>query len=323
MRKIEISVIVPIYKVEKYIRRCINSIIDQSFQDIEIILVDDGSPDLCPKICDEYKEKDSRISVIHQKKLGLSAARNSGIKIAKGKYLVFIDSDDYIDHDMLKYLYSGMKDYNADIVCCGYTAIYDNGKKEKITIPNKNCVYNKEEALKILMCNGFIDVVAWNKLYKKELFNNILYPVGKLYEDMLTTYKLVSKSNIVVLKPETKYFYCKRSDSIGGNGFSKNTLKLLDACDEVYEFISKNYGSNNELEISRIQWYIVVLNKMILSEKIDDKLLKKINNMISNNFGIILKNKRIGIIRKLQIVLLQINIHAYSYVYKKYVGKNR
>lgn len=323
MKKIEISVIVPIYKVEKYLKRCVNSIINQSFRDIEIILVDDGSPDSCPQICDEYKEKDNRISVIHQKNLGLSAARNSGIKIAKGKYLVFIDSDDYIDYDMLKYLYNGMKDYNADIVCCGYTAIYDNGKKEKITIPNKDCIYNKEEALRILMCNGFIDVVAWNKLYKKELFNDIVYPVGKLYEDMLTTYKLISKSKTIVLKPESKYFYCKRSDSIGGNEFSPNTLKLLEACDEVYEFVSKNYGSNDELEISRIQWYIVVFNKMILSEKIDNNLLKKIKKMISNSFGIILKDKKIGIIRKLQIILLKTNVHAYSYLYKKYISKNR
>ena len=148
---IKISVIVPIYKVEKYLRRCIDSIINQTFKNIEIILVNDGSPDNCPKICEEYKNKDNRIIIINQENQGLSVARNSGIRIARGQYLVFIDSDDYIEEDMIEYLYEGIVKYDVDISCCGYVAVYDNGIKEKITVPSEDTIYKKEEALNILL----------------------------------------------------------------------------------------------------------------------------------------------------------------------------
>lgn len=320
---IKISVIVPIYKVEKYLRRCIDSIINQTFKNIEIILVNDGSPDNCPKICEEYKNKDNRIVIVNQENQGLSAARNSGIRIARGKYLVFIDSDDYIEEDMIEYLYEGIVKYDVDISCCGYVAVYDNGTKEKITVPSQDTIYKKEEALNILLLNGYIDVVAWNKLYKKELFNNILYPTGKLYEDMLTTYKIISKSNKILLRPKEKYFYCKRNDSIGGNQFSNKTLELLKACDEVYDFVVKKYKTTSILEIARIQWYIVVWNKMILSNKFDKNLLSKIRKMIYKNIFNIIFSKELNNVRKFQLLLLFLNKYVYKFCYKRFIKTNR
>ena len=320
---IKISVIVPIYKVEKYLRRCIDSIINQTFKNIEIILVNDGSPDNCPKICEEYKNKDNRIIIINQENQGLSAARNSGIRIARGQYLVFIDSDDYIEEDMIEYLYEGIVKYDVDISCCGYVAVYDNGIKEKITVPSEDTIYKKEEALNILLLNGYIDVVAWNKLYKKELFNNILYPTGKLYEDMLTTYKLISVSDKILLRPKEKYFYCKRNDSIGGNQFSNKTLELLKACDEVYNYVAKEYKATPILEIARIQWYVVVWNKMILSNEFDKNLLSKIRKMIYKNIFNIVFSKELNNVRKFQLLLLFLNKCVYKFCYKRFIKTNR
>jgi glycosyltransferase involved in cell wall biosynthesis len=211
-------VVVPIYKVEKYIDKCINSIINQTYKNLEIILVDDGSPDNCPQICDEYAKKDNRIKVIHKENGGLSDARNRGIKEARGEYIGFVDSDDYIDDGMYEYLYNLIKKHNAEISICGFKEVDENGKaiKEK----KSECIneYSSIEALEILAEDIIITNHAWNKLYKRELFvkNSIEYPVGKIMEDISTTYKLFEESNRIVLGDEIQYYYLIRETSISG-----------------------------------------------------------------------------------------------------------
>lgn len=323
MNKYKVTVVVPIYNVEKYLRRCIDSIINQTMREIEIILVDDGAIDNSGNICDEYAKIDKRIKVIHQKNAGLSAARNSGIKIATAQYICFIDSDDYIEEDMIEYLYKGAEKYNSDIACCGFSNIYENGVIEKVTIPTKEIIFSTQEALNIHLFSGYIDVVAWNKLYKTKLFKDILYPEGYLYEDMLTTYKLLSKAEKISLHPDSKYFYCKRKTSIGGSSFSPKTLNLVNACDECVNFVLKNYPNSKDIKVSKIQWYIVVLNKMIVSNEIDYNFLKEIRKMIKKYIILILNNKYLNKTRKIQIIILLINYKLYSYLYKKFILKNR
>ncbi len=323
MNENKVTVVLPIYNVEKYLDRCINSVINQTFKNLEIILVNDGSTDNCLKICEKYKNIDDRIIIINQRNKGLSAARNSGIIKATSKYICFIDSDDYIEKDMIEYLYNGMKRYNSQITCCGFTNIYENGIKEKITRPKKAIVYTKEEALDIHLISGYIDVVAWNKLYDIELFKNVKYPEGLLYEDMLTTYKLIYNSNKVVLLPESKYYYCKRSSSIGGADFSEKTLKLIEACDEVYNFITQNYKRCKNIKIAIIQWYIVVFNKMIISNYENNKILRKIKKYIINNFYYILISNKISLKRKFQIFLILFETKLYKNIYKKFIEKYR
>lgn len=319
----KVTVVVPVYNVENYLNRCINSIINQTLKEIEIILVDDGSTDKSGEICDEYLKKDNRIKVIHQKNLGLSAARNSGIKIAKSDYICFIDSDDYIETDMLAYLYKKALEYKSDIACCGFSNIYENGRKEKVTIPDGDMTFSTEEALDIHLLSGYIDVVAWNKLYKTSLFKEIKYPEGMLYEDMLTTYRLIDTAKLISLHSDSKYFYCKRKNSIGGTDFSEKTLRLLNACDQVLEYVLEKYPHLENIKVSRIQWYMVVLNKMIISNKIDKKLVKRIKKMIIKDKKIILKNKYLNNIRKYQILLLLINYKIYGFFYKKFILKYR
>ena len=184
-----VSVIIPVYKVEKYLERCVESVQKQTFQNLEIILVDDGSPDLCGAMCDEMAKTDPRIKVIHKNNGGLSDARNVGIEMASGNYIVFVDSDDWLDLDMIALLYRVLKKYNADIAECSYRNICTDRIEEET-----NCSAKVVEGDRILALEAMLDwrwfkPVAWNKLYKRDVLGDIRYPKGKLHEDEYTTYK--------------------------------------------------------------------------------------------------------------------------------------
>ena len=213
-----ISVIIPIYKVEKYLEKCIQSIIAQTYNNLDIILVDDGSPDNCGNIIEEYRKKDKRIRTIHQDNGGLSDARNSGIKIANGKYILCIDSDDWIENNMIEVLYKNIIDNNADISICEFIEEDDEGKMiSHKNYNNKIEIFRKKEAIKKLIEQDIITNHAWNKLYKTKLFDNVEYPKGQLMEDISTTYKLFEKSEKIVYQNTPLYHYIQRGTSILGN----------------------------------------------------------------------------------------------------------
>lgn len=240
----KISVIVPVYKVEEYLDRCINSILNQTFKKFELILVDDGSPDKCGLICDKYAQKDSRIKVIHKDNEGLSAARNSGIEIAKGEYIAFVDSDDYIDKRMYEELYNVAINNKSDIVICDYQKIYSNNESDNCKSVNTYKVENlsKTQALSRLYdADSSAYIVAWNKLYKKSLFDKLRYPIGRLYEDEFITYKLLYYSNNITYLPLKLYYYMQREGSItSSKKESKERLDVIVAFKERLEFIYEN-----------------------------------------------------------------------------------
>ena len=187
-QKDKITIVVPVYKVEKYLRRCIESILQQTYKNIEIILVDDGSPDNCGKICDEYKEKDNRIIVIHKENGGLSDARNAGIDIATGKYIAFIDSDDYVANNFISSLYDVCIKNECEIAQCKFKRVTEDYKEEQKEISETTILDGKSAIKEIYGQNDVYTIVAWNKLYLKNLFNDIRYTVGKIHEDESTTY---------------------------------------------------------------------------------------------------------------------------------------
>ena len=190
--KDKISVVVPIYNVEKYLEKCIKSILNQTYNNLEIILVNDGSTDNCLNICKKFEKIDKRIFVINKENGGLSEARNYGIDKATGKYITFVDSDDYIDEDYLEFLYKNLIINNCDISICNPRIVYEDGGKSrtlyKYCFP-QNIVLEGEKALEMMLYQKKFDNSAWGKLYKINLFDEIRYPVGKLYEDIATTYK--------------------------------------------------------------------------------------------------------------------------------------
>ena len=221
-----ISIIVPVYKVEAYLEKCINSILNQTLSDFELILVDDGSPDSCPAICDEYAMKDSRIKVIHKENGGLSDARNAGIEIATGKYLGFVDSDDYIAPDMYESLYTIITENNCDMAIC-QAAVVQEGEDAIYEDSNEAYVFESKDALYQMISKKLFTVNTWNKLYKRKLFENIRFPKGMLYEDLATTYKLISLSDKVVYSPMKKYAYLQRQGSIMNvTGYKVKTDKI-------------------------------------------------------------------------------------------------
>ena len=234
-----ISIIIPVYKVEIYLEKCIQSVINQTYENLQIILVDDGSPDNCGKICDEYAKKDHRIEVIHNSNGGLSDARNKGLEIAKGEYIGFVDSDDYIEADMYEVLYNLLKQYNADVSICNFYTV----SQGKISIKNADNginEYNRIEILKEILLDKNIQSYAWNKLYKKELFDEIKYPIGKKYEDIGTTFYLLEKCNKVVVTGKSEYYYINRQDSIVNNVTESTITDYIELIMQRYDYIEEN-----------------------------------------------------------------------------------
>jgi len=239
MEKDLISVIVPVYKVEKYLEKCIESIIKQTYTNLQIILVDDGSPDNCGKICDEYAKKDSRIEVIHKINGGLSDARNVGINRANGRYIGFVDSDDYIKEDMYEKLINLIKEYDADISICNLYDVID-GKEYVRNKDNGIHEYSRIDILKEILLDKNIQSYAWNKLYKKELFDEIKYPIRKKYEDIGTTFYLFEKCNKIVVTSEPEYYYLKRADSLVNNVTESTILDYTEIIIQRYLYIKQN-----------------------------------------------------------------------------------
>lgn len=235
-----VSIIVPVYKVEDYLPRCVDSILHQTYENIELILVDDGSPDSCGDMCEQYKIKDSRVKVLHKENGGLSDARNEGINLASGKYITFIDSDDWVAEDYIECLYDLLVKKAADISVCNFIRT----ETEVIDLSNIQDIIYEFTNLKALekLCGEFYEelTISCGKLYKAELFKDIRFPVGKIHEDEFTTYKLLYKAEKIALTNEVLLYYWQRPDSIMGEGFKiKNRLHALEAFEERADFFHK------------------------------------------------------------------------------------
>lgn len=319
MIKPKISVIVPVYNVEKYLNKCIDSILEQTFKDMEIILINDGSTDNSKNICNTYKQKDNRIKVIHKENGGLSDARNVGIDISTGEYIAFIDSDDWVEKTMLEYLYNLGNINNADIVQGDYIEAYD-----------ENCTINKvsEEIIKY-DSQHILDelygekctktVVVWNKIYKRELFKEIRFPKGKLHEDEFTTYKLFHRANLIIDTNKTIYYYRQREGSITNSCFNIRHLDQLDAIKERKEyFIENRLDKLADKTENKLFWQTKDIYFKIYISEIRDKdlILKKLEKEMRKNYFGVIKNKEITLKSKLISTLITLNIKLFCKLYE-------
>lgn len=291
MQSPEISIIVPVYKVEKYLSKCVDSILAQTFTDFELILVDDGSPDSCGKICDEYALKDSRIKVIHKENGGLSDARNAGIAVAKGEYLGFVDSDDYIAPDMYELLYRLIRENDADISICD-AVLVDEETEVNYVDSEKKYILERESALKEMIFKRLFAVNAWNKLYKKELFSDTLYPKGMLYEDLAITYKLIDKTKRLVYIPAKKYAYVQRKGSImNQTGYKVKVDKVLIVREMIEHFNMRSCFT--ELFAGMIRYLLNDIYKMASSGNLvqGQEYLRELEKVIKQHRSLIKVNK--------------------------------
>lgn len=281
-----ITVIVPVYNVEKYIDKCITSIICQDYTNLEIILVDDGATDLSGQICDNYAKDDNRIKVIHKTNGGLSDARNVAIDIMTGEYVVFIDSDDYIEKNYISYLYYLIIKYKAQISICNFKYVteagtsinkaYDSGMEKELS---------QRDAILELLCGKEINTSASMKLYKSDLFSDIRYPKGKLYEDISTTYKTFLKSDKIVYGDMSLYIYLCRDGSITKQTFSNKRMDAIENLKEMCYDIENAYPQFKEYCKSRLfSQYIsvyLVLKKSRFSIELEKQLFDEIRKMKS------------------------------------------
>ena len=236
-----ISVIVPIYNVEKYLARCVDSIVNQTYKNLEIILVDDGSPDRCPQMCDDYAKKDSRIKVVHKKNGGLSDARNAGMAVATGEYISFIDSDDYVSDDFFECLLDAMNKENSDIAECSVVKFYEDNRFDEFSDDLSVKTYDTQDAMSALIAENPFHQHVWNKLYKTELVKDIPYAVGKLNEDEFWTYRVFGRANKVARLNKTMYYYFQRSSSIMGVGYNIRRLDALEGKANRQKYIENNF----------------------------------------------------------------------------------
>lgn len=240
----KVSVIIPVYNIEAYLERCIKSIINQQYSNLEIILVDDGSTDSSPEICDSYAREDTRIKVIHKKNGGLADARNAGLDIVTGDYIAFIDSDDYIHKDMFQVMLKVLKENDLSIVECNYKktkASLDVSYYENTKDSSDVTIFSKRNAVVNAIMDHKLKNVVTNKLYKKELWEEMRYPKGKIFEDVAMTYKIINQCEHIGKIENAFYYYFQREDSIVNSSFSVNKLDHCTALLEILEFIEKEY----------------------------------------------------------------------------------
>ena len=285
-----ISVIVPIYKVETFLDKCISSIVDQTYKNLEIILVDDGSPDNCPQKCDEWAKKDSRIKVIHKENGGVSSARNAALDIAKGDYICFVDGDDYVAIDLYEKIVNLLRKNPFDIIVFDANRIDLNGDIFSSTEKIQEGLINSESALAELL-NSNINSYVWDKVYKKSLFDDVRFPVNRKWEDVATIYKLFMKTNNIYCYPQKMYFYLKREESITKQALDDKTLgDIFIARYECYLDLKDTYPNLRELAVLRT---VLIARRFIDRSfwgNVDENLLNIAKNFLQENKDFILKN---------------------------------
>ncbi|MCR8925007.1 glycosyltransferase [Priestia megaterium] len=295
LQKDKVSVIVPIYKVENYLHRCIDSIINQTYTNLEIILVDDGSPDNCGKIADEYEEVDSRIKVIHKKNGGLSDARNYGMKHATGEFTIFVDSDDWLEKKMIENMVNSSSEYKADVVQSAFYYAYEDKllfDNRYYSINNAPIILDNQTLMHELVINEKVKNFAWGKLYKTRIIKDIPFKKGVLFEDVFWTHKVMCKVNTFLLLHQPLYNYYQRDDSIVST-YTPRNLDIIKGLKERHDFIEEFYEElTNESYKSILKMSLIHYNLLLANRKIDrDGLYRKeIQKYIQNNYRFLKKS---------------------------------
>lgn len=320
-----ISVIIPVYKVEEYLHRCVDSVRNQSYKNLEIILVDDGSPDRCGVICDEIAKTDCRVRVIHKKNGGLSSARNAGLNIATGNYIAFVDSDDWIALDTYEYMMKLMKQYNAEVVDidCQYAYMSEDAALQR---DEDVAIYSGKDVLWHYLYRGLTlqnnaPYTCWRKLYQRNVIGNYQFPEGKNSEDLLFNYLVLKNTTRTAVSKKVKYFYFQNQKGISMGPLKKADLGLLEICKEICEKEKdNNYRDINKLtEIKLARSYFSILSRIAISgvsESIEDpeQLIKELTKRLRNNIWLLL-NSPIDPKRKIMCIVVAIDYRIPSVAY--------
>lgn len=246
-----ISIIIPVFNLENYIKNCLDSILLQTYKNLEILIVDDGSTDTSPSICDSYSDIDSRIKVFHTQNGGAAHARNIALKHMTGDLVTFIDGDDYVDSSYIEMLYNNMINKNADISICKWIDVYDNSSHKALPSTFTK-TFDRYSGLKALMYQIDFDSAMWVKLYKSKLFDGITFPEGNLYEDLAIIYKIFDRANTIAYTDYAGYFYMIRKTGTTLIKFKPQKMDLIDVIDEMQYYILNKYPDLKKSVFSRV-----------------------------------------------------------------------
>ncbi len=312
-----VSVVVPVYNVQQYIHRCVDSILAQTYHNLEIILVDDGSPDGCPAILDEYAARDNRIAVIHKANGGLSDARNAGTDAAKGQYITYVDSDDWISPKCIEVMVHSINSHKADIAVV--ETVLSNGCHDKDTTDNLEGVgereYSSKEALRVILNQKEFNTSAWGKLYRTTLMRKYPFTKGILYEDLDLMYRLLMVTDRVVFNSAGQYYYYQREESILHESFNERHLVIIDIAARMKAEVCSRYPDLKKAAVNRY----VFSHLMLLGKVIRDKSCRREQKLIRRNIlrlgpGVVFNREMLMRDRK-KVLLLWLGLGLYRKIY--------
>lgn len=268
-----VSIIVPVYNVEKYLEKCLDSLINQTYRNLQIILVDDGSTDGSGTICDRYAAKDDRIQVIHKKQSGVSAARNTGLEAVKGSYICFADSDDWIDEKMIETMYENMVEEKAQISIIGYDMVWEDGRSQKKSDENAYYVWNQREAIAQWMIQKIFKGFMWDKMFAWEIFAGIRFPEDRSYmEDVAIGLDLFARAEKVVYSGKIGYHYLQRQGSATNSGFQEREFLGITEAEKMIRFSKNHQGIYDKEAYSRLLINVyTILERIVLTGSKKDK----------------------------------------------------
>lgn len=308
----DISVVIPIYNVEKYLRKCVDSVLSQTISNYEIILVDDGSPDGCPAICDAYAAKYPNVIALHKANGGLSDARNYGVQHASADYVVFVDSDDYVDPEYLESLWKLHVKYGADIAVQGVIRETEAGKTLHIYRSTKEAIVDSETAVEKMCIGQQVSIFAYAKLYPKQFLLRSPYPVGKLHEDIFTTYRLFDQCKVIALGKDSFYHYLIRQGSIVNSTFTQRHMDSIQGVKELITFVEQKYPAIRSTANIRMAIEVnSLIHRAVQSERfyeVRENALKE----LQGKWHIVLYTTKLSMKIKLQLMLCRVSANVYK-----------
>ena len=319
-----ISVIVPVYKVEPWLHQCVDSILAQTFRDFELILVDDGSPDNCPAICDAYAQKDSRVKVIHKENGGLSSARNAGLDAAQGEYIAFIDSDDWVSAEYLAQLLHAVQMHGADMAICNIVPSYPaefSGWKRKSSTMSHELLTQSQMSERLIADTNWFYVVAWNKLYHKNIWRSLRFPVGYIHEDEAVIHRVIGLCSAITIISDPLYFYRQVTNSITGQGIRiQSSDKLFAYADRIEFAFKQGWTQIAKHALGDYIYAFFDLYYRFPRTTENEKYFRRMDDSLKKALPYILKSNSVSLRHKIYLIAIRINPKIYPTLKRLFKG---
>ncbi|MCQ5131146.1 glycosyltransferase [Butyricicoccus faecihominis] len=303
-----VSLVIPVYNLERYLKRCVESVLHQTFPNLEVILVDDGSTDKSPAMCDAYQKADNRVTVLHQKNQGLSAARNAGTAAASGEYIAYVDGDDYIHPEYVSTLLNGMLKNRAQISVCGFRIVGEAPAQISPNCERKESVYSKYDALSTMLYQKKFDVSAWGKMFQTEDIRRFPFPVGKVYEDILSIVQAFGTAERVAWNPSELYFYYQREESIVHSEKIELREDEIEMTDCMYDYVKAHCPqAEAAARCKKFSNYCQVLKAVSANKEAAQNMREHLQLFLQNNAPKVLRDSQARFKNRAAALLIMIS----------------